>query len=69
MHSKPIRDDAGKRLFDAVYNDDGTVAITLKQARQLLVITLDSVRAQIEAGQREADAIAGKNTTHNTKKR
>lgn len=69
MHSKPIRDDAGKRLFDAVYNDDGTIAITLKQARQLLVITLDSVRAQIEAGQREADAIAAKTASHNTKER
>ena len=69
MHSKPIRDNAGKRLFDAVYNDDGTVAITLKQARQLLVITLDSVRAQIEAGQREADALTAKTTNHNAKER
>lgn len=57
MH-KPIRDDAGNRLFDAVYNPDGSIALELKIARQRLVITLDAVRAQIEEGQREAAQIA-----------
>jgi len=57
MH-KPIRDDAGNRLFDAVYNPDGSIALELKIARQRLVITLDAVRAQIEEGQREAEQIA-----------
>lgn len=57
MH-KPIRDNAGNRLFDAVYNPDGSIDIELKIARQKLVITLDAVRAQIEAGQREAEKIA-----------
>ena len=69
MYNKPIRDDEGHRLFDAVYHDDGTVDITLKQARLLLVITLDSVRKQIEAGQREADAIAAKKSANTTKER
>lgn len=58
MHSKPIRDDAGNRLFDAVYNPDGSIAIELKIARQKLIVTLDAVREQIEAGQREAKQIA-----------
>lgn len=57
MH-KPIRDDAGNRLFDAVYNPDGSIALELKIARQRLVITLDAVRAQIEEGQREAEQMA-----------
>ena len=57
MH-KPIRDDAGNRLFDAVYNPDGSIALELKIARQRLVITLDAVRAQIEEGLREATQIA-----------
>lgn len=57
MH-KPIRDNAGNRLFDAVYNPDGSIALELKIARQRLVITLDAVRAQIEEGQREAEQFA-----------
>jgi len=69
MHTKIIRNKAGKRLFDAVYHDDGTVDITLKQAQLLLVITLDSVREQIEAGQREADAIAAKKAANMTEER
>lgn len=69
MH-KPIRDDAGNRLFDAVYNPDGSIDIELKIARQKLVITLDAVRAQIEEGQREAKKIAANQTaTTKTKKR
>lgn len=62
MH-KPIRDDAGNRLFDAVYNPDGSIDIELKIARQKLVITLDAVRAQIEAGRYEADRIAATQST------
>ena len=69
MH-KPIRDDAGNRLFDAVYNPDGSIALELKIARQRLVITLDAARAQIEEGQREAEKIATSQTaTTKTKKR
>lgn len=54
MHSKPIRDDAGNRLFDAVYNSDGTVAIEVKNAKQKLRIDLINVLKQVEQGKRSA---------------
>lgn len=55
MHSKPIRDDAGNRLFDVVYNSDGTVAIEVKNAKQKLRIDLLTVLKQVEQGKRQAE--------------
>ena len=56
MHNKPIRDDAGNRLFDAVYNSDGTIAIEVKCAKQKLRIDLINVLKQVEQGKRDAPA-------------
>ena len=55
MTSNPIRDDAGNRLFDAVYNFDGTIAIEVKCAKQRLRIDLINVLKQVEQGKRKAE--------------
>jgi hypothetical protein len=55
MHSKPIRDDEGNRIFDAVYREDGTVAIEVKHAKQKLCIDLITVLKQVEQGKRQAE--------------
>lgn len=68
-YSVPIRDDAGNRLFDAVYNPDGTINLELKIARQKLVITLDAVRAQIAAGECKAKQTAPTQNAPQSKKK
>lgn len=60
MHSKPIRDDAGNRLFDAVYNSDGSIAIEVKCSKQRLRIDLINVLKQVEQGKRNAAAAESK---------
>lgn len=54
MYSNPIRDDAGNRLFDAVYREDGTVAIEVKNDKRKHCIDLINVLKQIEQGKRKA---------------
>ena len=54
MHSNPIRDDAGNRLFDAIYREDGTVAIEVKNDKRKHCIDLINVLKQIEQGKRKA---------------